>query len=79
MSENSVIKVSPAVLKNGDVPALLSVPNVDPVHFVAPTGNATWTNYVGTTTAAFSAFATAGYVLIKMGTVLYRIPAFLAT
>ncbi len=78
-TKNSVVKISPAGLVDGQQPGLINIPDFDPAHFVAPTTNATWTNFVGTTTSAFTAFATAGYVVIKMGTVLYRIPAFLTT
>ncbi len=78
-TKNSVVKVSPAGLVDGQQAGLINIPDFDPAHFVAPTTNASWTNYVGTTTASFSAFANAGYVVIKMGSTLYRLPAFSAT
>jgi len=78
-TKNSVIKVSPAGHVDGQVPALLSVPDFDPAHFVAPTANGTWTLLTGAQSTAMTAFAALGYLTIKMGSTLYRLSVTTAT
>lgn len=78
-TKNSVVKVSPAGHVDGQVAAAIMIPDFDPAHFVAPGANGTWTNFVAGTTTSDTAFAAAGYFVIKMGSTLYRWPTFTAT
>lgn len=78
-TKNSVVKVSPAGHLDGDIPALINVPDFDPAHFVAPGAGGTWTNITGVAASQDTGSAAAGYVVIQMGSTLYRIQAFLTT
>ena len=79
-TKNSVVKVSPAGLVDGQQTGLIKIPDFDPAHFVAPGANGTWTKYTSATEAtAQTAQTDAGYVVIDMGGTLYRIPAYLTT
>lgn len=76
-TKNAVIKVSPAGHVDGQVPAILDVPDHDPAHFVAPGANGTWSNATsGTAGTQDTGMAAAGYLVIRMAGTLYRIPAF---
>lgn len=64
---------------DGQQTGIIQCPDVDAAHFVAPGANGTWTNYTGAEVAAQTAQAAAGYIVVNMAGVLYRLPAYLTT
>lgn len=80
MSSISILKTTPAAFPAGAKPALASFPQYDSVHFIAPTGNATLTNYLSGTSATIAlATAHAGRMAFKFGSTVVWFPCFLGT
>lgn len=80
MASISILKTTPAAFPSGAKPALAHFPQYDSAHFIAPTTNATLTNFLSGTSATIAlAAAHAGRMAFKFGSTVVWFPCFLAS